>query len=403
MTPDFRIGLLTPGWPGENTPNGIATSVYYLAMGLREIGRPPVILTYNTDGVAPEGIPVVKLPALPWRLTDRIRARLGDNTVVHQHFAREIAAAANTAIRIYGMDALIMEETNGWPAPTARLVPVPVITTLHGPWTVLKSWASLGDDHLDAAREARENRGFEAADGLIAPSRDVLAAVERKADVAGTPKIVLPHMLPVSGPAPVPVPENSENNILFIGRFDYLKGADTVLEAFRLLSQTHPRARLTFVGPDKGIVQPDGTLLHMADALAALPDTVRARIDYKGPLDRSEVTRLRADHGVALIASRYETFGYTVLEAMSAGQAIVCTAVGGPAEMLEDGKTALLVPSGDAAAMAAALGRLVTDADLAQHLGKNGYSMLVRDFNPAKIATDTLDFVQTVQNVRNRT
>lgn len=393
-----RIGFLTPGWPGHNTPNGIATSVYNLATGLHNIGKTPVILAQNTDGPSPPDIPVISLPALPWRLQDRVRAKLRDRGAVHDHVGREVAAAVAAAISEYGLDVLIMEETNGWAGVVQAQVPVPVIVTLHGPWVILKSLASLGTTE-DARRERREQKGFKSAAGIIAPSRNVLTAIENDTPLPDTPKVVLPNSFADDGSGPLAV-SLPDRNILFVGRFDFLKGADTVLEAFTRLTDTHPDARLTFVGPDRGVQQPDGSVLHIEAALAALPDTVRAQITYTGPLDRAEVAQLRTTHAIALTASRYENLNYTLLEAMSAGQAIVSTAVGGPAEVLEDGTTALMVPPADPVAMAAALGRLMEDTTLTHHLGAAARAKLICDFSPEVVAEQTVAFVENILKAR---
>ena len=213
------------------------------------------------------------------------------------------------------------------------------------------------------------------------------------------PKIVLPNSLTARTTGSLAA-DLEPRDILFIGRFDRHKGGDTVLEAFSRLTETYPEARLTFAGIDKGVRQQDGSVLHIEAALAALPPDVRSRITHMGPVGREEVARLRGEHAIALIASRYENLNYTLLEAMAAGQAIVCTAVGGPAEVLEDGVTALLVPPGDAGAMADALRRLLDDAGLAARLGTGGRAKLAQDFDPATVAAQTAAFIDTVLNHR---
>jgi glycosyltransferase involved in cell wall biosynthesis len=396
MTASPRIGLLTPGWPGHNTPNGIATSVLFLARGLRDIGQTPVILAQKIDGDAPPDIPVVPLPELAWVWQDRLRARFGDPVVIGQrHMARRIAAAARQAIAQHRIDVLIMEETNGWAEMVSRLVPVPVILTLHGPWALLKQHASLGSAKADRQREARELRGFQAAAGLIGPSQTVMALAEQIPSLKETPKVLIRNSfhtpLPAQLAAGLP-----PRNILFVGRVERLKGADTVLDAFERLCRTDADAGLTFIGPDRGMKQPDGSKRHMQDLLADLPDAVRARIDFRGVVGKVEIDWLRTTHAIALIASRYENLNYSLLEAMAAGQAIVSTAIGGPLEVLEDGHTALMVPPGNAAAMAEALARLVADAPLRASLGHNARTVLDVDFKPAASAGQAVSFVRSV-------
>lgn len=395
MTPALRIGLLTPGWPGQNTANGIATAVYFLAMGLHEIGQTPVILAQKLDGAAPPDIPVIPLPEVDRRLWDRLRDRVGDPYMAGQrHMVRRISAAAKQAIAQHGIDAVLMEETNGWPASVQDHISAPVFITLHGPWTLLKTHASLGSSDADQQREARELKGFRAAAGLIGPSRNVMAAVEKVDPLPKTPKTVLPNSFQATVPdqlaATLPQPD-----ILFIGRFDALKGADTVLAAFERLLETHPDSRLTFAGPDKGLKQADGSLVHMEECLARMPAHVSANITYKGLIGREEVARLRSTHAIALIASRYENLNYTLLEGMAAGQAIVSTAVGGPAEVLKDRHTALLVPPGDPEAMALALRRVIEDTSLRQSLGQAARHMLEKDFAPDAIAEQTVSFIRS--------
>jgi len=390
-----RLGLFTPGWPGQNTPNGIATSVYHLALGLQDIGQPPVIIAEHLDGDAPQGIPVVHIPQLEWRWQDRIRARLGHSEAGHWYRSRNIAAGIHTATAEHGLDVIIMEETHGWAGMVQQLVPVPVIIALHGPWVLHKSLQSVRNSKDDRNRECRESRAFAAAPGLMSPSRDVLASMEKALRLPDKPRGVVPNAFPAEAGAPLAA-DQPRADILFVGRFDLHKGGDTVLEAFSDLVRTHPHARLTFAGIDKGLRQADGSLLHIDTALSALPETVRACITYMGPLDRAEISRLRRRHAIALIASRYENLNYTLLEAMAAGQAIVCTRVGGPADVLEDEKTALFVPPSDPEAMADALRRLMDTPALAVSLGTGARAKLTDDFDPARVAIQTLDFVRRV-------
>jgi glycosyltransferase involved in cell wall biosynthesis len=103
-------------------------------------------------------------------------------------------------------------------------------------------------------------------------------------------------------------------------------------------------------------------------------------------------------HGITLIASRYENFPYAALEALSCGAPTVATAVGGVPEIVEDEISGLLVPSGDPEAMAKACLRLIADPDLAVRLGAKGRTEVVDRFQPETIAKDVEALVQQVLN-----
>lgn len=75
-----------------------------------------------------------------------------------------------------------------------------------------------------------------------------------------------------------------------------------------------------------------------------------------------------------------------LFEYLAAGRPLVAARTGVVPEVLADGKQALLVPAGDAAALAAALARLLDDADLRARLGKAGRRRLVEHYSGAKVA-----------------
>jgi glycosyltransferase involved in cell wall biosynthesis len=88
---------------------------------------------------------------------------------------------------------------------------------------------------------------------------------------------------------------------------------------------------------------------------------------------RSDVPELMASMDVVAHTSIVaEPFGRVVVEAMMCGRPVVATRGGGVAEIIRDGETGLLVPPGDASALAAALGTILSDPALAQRLGQSG-------------------------------
>jgi D-inositol-3-phosphate glycosyltransferase len=75
---------------------------------------------------------------------------------------------------------------------------------------------------------------------------------------------------------------------------------------------------------------------------------------------------------VTVLPSHYESFGMVALEAMACGSPVIASRVGGLTTTVRDGVTGFLVPEGDAAALAARLDEVLSDADLRWRVGREG-------------------------------
>jgi glycosyltransferase involved in cell wall biosynthesis len=387
----LRIGLVTPAWPGTKTANGIATAVMHLATGLEACGHEVTILAHRID--APDDRPrVILLPSIRMDLIDRFRMRFNPAVAGGISFAKLHVAAIQEAQRKYGLEIVLMEETHGWAGEVRKRASVPVVATLHGPWWLHRISGEAGDEAGSARREALEAEGLRRVDGITSPSRDVMERTEAVWGLPDIPRAVIRNPVPLPADA-LPADAGLLNSILFVGRFDRIKGGDLVIAAFARIAAANQQCRLTFAGPDVGIARPDGSQMTLADTLAGLPDDLRARIDATGPRTRDEVTALRRSHGITLIASRYETFGGTLAEAMAAGSAVVCTKVGGCQENVVHESTGLLVPPEDPEALADACLRLMADPALARRLGQAARRFAAEELAPEVIGRQMAAFL----------
>jgi glycosyltransferase involved in cell wall biosynthesis len=133
-----------------------------------------------------------------------------------------------------------------------------------------------------------------------------------------------------------------------------------------LLARRFPDVQLTMVGADKG----DGAL----QAAEALADTlgVRDRIRFGGPVSKREVPQVLSAGDIFLNTTNTDNAPVSVLEAMACGLCVVSTNVGGVPYLVEDERTALLVPPDNADAMAGAVLRILENPELADRLSRNG-------------------------------
>jgi glycosyltransferase involved in cell wall biosynthesis len=175
---------------------------------------------------------------------------------------------------------------------------------------------------------------------------------------------------PADEAAAAPDPEASAPYLLFVGRLASNKGLLTLIDAFASFSRRHAEARLVLVGEDGGMA---GAVRERARA-AGVGDRVR----LLGHLaSDARLAGLYRGARLTVLPSAYEAFGLVLLESMAEGTPVVATSVGGIPEVVEDGRSGLLVPPGDAPALEAAIERLWTDRELAERMGRYGRTEVV--------------------------
>lgn len=155
-----------------------------------------------------------------------------------------------------------------------------------------------------------------------------------------------------------------------VSRLDHAKGVDVVLRALVDV----PGAVLVVAGdgPERGALEALARELHVDD-----------RVEFRGWLATEECFD---DLDAFVLGSRNEALSMSMLEAMQRGLPVVATDVGGLGEAVVDGVNGLLVPVGDAPALAHALRRLVGDGDLRRRLGAAGLERARREFTAEAMA-----------------
>ena len=182
---------------------------------------------------------------------------------------------------------------------------------------------------------------------------------------------------PPGPPDPARGEEGAAATILSVGRAVEKKGYPDLIAALALLPDSLPW-RFVHVGGG-----PLGPELRQLAERAGIAD----RVEWAGALARPDLlTRLRAAD-LFVLASRVARDGdrdglpNVLLEAQSQGLACLATRVSAIPELIEDEVTGLLVPSGDPAALAAGLERLLRDPDLRSRLGAAGERRVRAEFS----------------------
>jgi len=165
---------------------------------------------------------------------------------------------------------------------------------------------------------------------------------------------------------------------LFAGRLSWQKGVATALAAAELLS-----------GDAELLIAGDGP---MADFIAERAAKGKGNIKFIGWADRKTMTSLLTNACTLWMPGIWaEPFGIVGLEAMARGTPVIASDAGGISDWLLHGETGLLIPPGDAAALAEAANRLAMDSGLACRLAKNAINRAEHCYAPDKLMERLLD------------
>jgi glycosyltransferase involved in cell wall biosynthesis len=313
------------------------------------------------------------------------------------------ARAAGVAVKVLGSEtAAEREELSGWlvragmevfhdhagigwegieaiEAAHAAEIPV-VIRTEHLPY--------LLTDEVQVARHRRMLRMLHALITVSAGARESMLA-------AGVPALLM-HVVRNGVPAPsretspadravVRAAVRAEHGIpvtarivLNVGRLTPQKAQDVLLDAMSLLTGTTDDTWLLVVG--------DGPELPTLAAQVRALD-IGDHVRLLGC--REDVWRLLQAADVFVLPSRFEGLPLAALEAMAARLPVVATRVTGCDEAVQHGRTGLLVPVEDPAALAEAMAAVLGDRLLTRQLGEAGYAAVRRDFSAARMVDET--------------
>jgi glycosyltransferase involved in cell wall biosynthesis len=173
--------------------------------------------------------------------------------------------------------------------------------------------------------------------------------------------------------------------LLFVSQWIERKRADVLIEAFTRAARQEPDLHLCCAG----------TRATDAVVLGAFPPDLRARVVHRPEVTQAELSGLVRDADLFLHLATSEAYGRAIAEAMAGALPIICTPVGVARDLLRDGDSVVTVPAGDAAAVCAAILRLVADPALRERLG-SGARVAAASLRAADRDTAMADVIATV-------
>ncbi|MFG1664831.1 glycogen synthase [Streptomyces sp. Y7] len=372
----MRVGLLTREYPPD-VYGGAGVHVEFLARELRDL----VDLEVHCWG---EGRAVGVLRHRPWSALDTSNDAL-------RTFSVDLAMAA-------ALQGRELVHSHTWYANLGGhlaklLYGIPHVMTAHS-LEPLRPWKAeqLGGGY--ALSGWAERTAVEAADAVIAVSGAM------REDILGC--------YPALDPGRVHVVHNGIDTtlyrpdrrtdvltrfgldagrpyVLFVGRITRQKGVPHLLRAIRHID---PAAQVVLCAGAPDTPEIDQEFRDLYQELSRVREGV---IWIPQMLPRPEVIQLLTHAAVFVCPSVYEPLGIVNLEAMACGTPVVASQVGGIPEVVEDGKTGLLVPLDDdfEAGLAHALDSLIGDPEAARRMGEAGRERAVGEFGWDAVARRT--------------
>jgi glycosyltransferase involved in cell wall biosynthesis len=180
-------------------------------------------------------------------------------------------------------------------------------------------------------------------------------------------------------------PAGESLTVVCVARLSYQKGQDVLLQAWSLVQESVPTARLILAGDGEQRVQ-----LELLATDLGISDTV----DFAGLV--TDTRALLAAARVFALPSRYEGMPNALLEAMAAGLPCVATQVSGSEDAIVDGQSGLLVPPDDPGALASALVALLTNNERAYALGREAQAHVVHAFTQGQMLDDLVQIYSSL-------
>ena len=187
---------------------------------------------------------------------------------------------------------------------------------------------------------------------------------------------IIPNSIDINNVKPPPeILENKKLKVLFIGRIEYQKGIDILLDAIIKISKENKRKRYSFE------IIGDGSLSYL------VKDSIREN-NLEGLLKYSSTSNLPLNHirrsNIVIHPSRYEGMSNVVLEAMSYGKCVIST-YQASSEIIVNNKDGILMKSISAIEIINCLEKVSMDRLLLKEIGLNAMNKIKNNYSEEKI------------------
>jgi glycosyltransferase involved in cell wall biosynthesis len=326
--------------------------------------------------------------------------RLGVQVFPARHFVQRVRLhddfralwSVFRAVRRFDPDVVSAHSTKAGYA--ARLVCAvlrkPVVFTAHG-WAFTDGRSRWQRSLLALAERAA---AWGTARIICVSRHDLALALEFRVAIPAKLKLIhngvdpTPFTAAVGGGVRARLGLGEATVITMVGRLSPPKDPLTLLRACTLL-RADSGVRVLFAG--------DGDLRRKAEEFVA-ENKLTGEVTFLG--ETRDVPQVLAASDIFVLPSRWEGLPLAVIEAQMAGRPVVAAAVGGMADLVEDGVTGFLVPPSNPGALAKAIQTLLDDPALRRRLGTSARARALREFTAERMLRETNQVLKDVMEDR---
>lgn len=269
-------------------------------------------------------------------------------------------------------------------------IPGRLLGRLAGVPTIISSERTMGQE--GNVRRLLNRLTGRLADRIICVSQNVADFAAKTIGLPADRLVVIPNGIDtnVFRPAPTPPQKPADHlTIGYVGRLQPVKGVNFLIDAFARLVAEYPHVQLQLVG--------DGSeRAVLAQQVAAL--SLGDKVHFLGI--RADMPALYPTFDLFVLPSLWEGMPNVALEAMASGVAVIATDTGGTPEVVQTGKSGILVQPGNATALYEAIALLVTDHERRCQLAQAGRCFVEQTFSINQTIAQTVALYEQVLNYR---
>lgn len=391
----MNICLVSQFYPPDTGGGGIAAYVYYLAHGLKRLGHRVFVVSKMAVGsqkISEDGsITVIRVPQWgPSYRASRVpftgRQMRAVRNLFYSFAVRRQLAKLSRSVRLDIVEYSDIEAEGFLHNGKAG---IPYVVRLHTPYFALESFCAEHEFGFSTASLKRmEAKAIREADAITCPSRTLTKLVsDRYRMPPGLIKYVS-NGIDTKAFCPGPPPsEYREPMVLYVGRLERLKGADTFMQAIPRIAGKRPDVRFAFLGSDRRL-QSGGS--QKAEILSYLSERgLIDRVVFQDHAEQQVFLEYFRKATVCVVPSRFENCPYTLLEAMACGKPVVAADNSGIAEIIRHEDNGLLFETANPEALAAQVLRLLESPGLCSTVGNAGREFVVKHYDADLIAGRT--------------